>query len=179
MIVLNGISSSGKSTIARHLQLMLDDTYLTFGVDTLLAAMPTASARHDSDLIEFDPGGGVSVGAAFRTLEAGWYAGLAAMARAGLGLVVDEVFLGGGASQARLADALAGLDVLWVAVTCDLDVAVSREATRGDRVVGMAATQLPLVHEGVAYDLTVDTTRESAEDCAARIATWVRLREGC
>ena len=95
MIVLNGISSSGKSTIARHLQLMLDDTYLTFGVDTLLAAMPAASALHDSDLIEFDPGGGVSLGAAFRTLEAGWYEDLAAMARAGLGLVVDEVFLGG------------------------------------------------------------------------------------
>jgi hypothetical protein len=40
---------------------MLDDTYLTFGVDTLLAAMPAASALHDSDRIDFDPGGGVSV----------------------------------------------------------------------------------------------------------------------
>jgi chloramphenicol 3-O phosphotransferase len=55
-------------------------------------------------------------------------------------------------------------------VTCDLDVARSREALRADRIVGMATTQSTLVHEGVTYDFCVDTTHESAAQCAARIA---------
>jgi chloramphenicol 3-O phosphotransferase len=124
--VLNAIPSPGKSTIARHLQLMLDDTYLTFGVDTLLAAMPTMPSPQLSGFVAFEPDGGVSVGPDFRTLEAGWYAGLAAMAGTGVGLVFDEVFLGGAGSQARLAAALVELDSVWVAVTCDLEVATAR-----------------------------------------------------
>ncbi len=35
------------------------------------------------------------------------------MARAGLGVIVDEVLLGGGAAQQRLAELLDGSAVLW------------------------------------------------------------------
>ncbi|MDQ2838634.1 MAG: chloramphenicol phosphotransferase CPT family protein [Actinomycetota bacterium] len=176
VIVLNGISSAGKSTIARQLQSSLDGPYLVFGTDTLIAAMPEAPIVDGPDLIRFEPDGTVAVTAGFRTLEASWYAGLAAIAQAGTGLIIDEVLLGGGASQARLADALAGLDVVWVAVRCDLGVATAREANRADRVVGMAASQFPLVHDGVSYDLAVDTTHDSAASCATRIVTWLDRR---
>ncbi|MGH8981808.1 MAG: phosphotransferase-like protein [Acidimicrobiales bacterium] len=43
------------------------------------------------------------------------------------------MFLDGGSSQERLADALRGLPVLWVGVRCAPDVAVSREHHRRDR----------------------------------------------
>ena len=45
---------------------------------------------------------------------------------------------------------------------------------RGDRVVGMAASQAELVHRGVAYDLQVDTTRTEALDCARVISARVQ-----
>jgi chloramphenicol 3-O phosphotransferase len=48
--------------------------------------------------------------------------------------------------------------VLWVAVRCDSAVAAGRELARGDRVRGMAMSQAEVVHQGVAYDLEVDTT---------------------
>ena len=83
--------------------------------------------------------------------------------------LVDEVFLGGAASQARLRVALDGLEVLWVGVRCDRVVAANREATRGDRT-GMAESQADLVHNGVVYDLEVDTTATAAIDCARAIA---------
>jgi chloramphenicol 3-O phosphotransferase len=95
------------------------------------------------------------------------------MARSGAGVIVDEVFLGGAASQARLRSAFDGLDVLWVAVHCDPDVATAREANRPDRVGGMAALQAATVHQGVLYDLLVDTTRTTAMDCARLIAASV------
>jgi chloramphenicol 3-O phosphotransferase len=169
VIVLNGGSSSGKSGIARCLQAVLPDPWLVFGVDTLIEAMPLAMRTSDAG-IEFAPDGGVSVGPEFRTLEAAWIEGLTAMARAGARVIVDEVFLGGAASQQRWQQALAGLRVLWVGVRCDGAVAAGREIARGDRVPGMAESQADIVHQGVVYDLEVDTTHTESMACARTVA---------
>lgn len=101
-------------------------------------------------------------------------AGIAAMARAGARIIVDEVFLGGTASQQRWKNALGELPVLWVGVRCESAVAAAREIARGDRVIGMAASQAEMVHEGIVYDLLVDTTHTEALDCARAIAACVR-----
>jgi chloramphenicol 3-O phosphotransferase len=170
VVVLNGGSSSGKTTIGRCLQELLPDPWLLLGVDDLLAAMPQGQ---DDSIITFAPDGGIFVGPGFRRLEAAWYHGIAAMARSGVGVIVDEVFLGGGDAQARLRAALSGLDVLWVGVHCDPGVAAAREAARPDRVPGMAAAQAEAVHQGVNYDVEVDTTSLSALDCAQRIKARV------
>ncbi|MCX4866878.1 MULTISPECIES: chloramphenicol phosphotransferase CPT [unclassified Streptomyces] len=172
MIVLNGGSSSGKSGIARCLQTVLPDPWLTFGVDTLIEAMPASMSGSDAG-IEFAPDGEVVVGAEFRTLETAWIEGVAAMAGAGAGIIVDEVFLGGAESQQRWQKALDGLGVLWVGVRCESAVAAAREIARGDRVPGMAAAQAELVHRGVTYDLEVDTTRSEPIECALIIAAHI------
>jgi chloramphenicol 3-O phosphotransferase len=88
-------------------------------------------------------------------------------------VIVDEVFLGGASSQARLKTALEGFEVLWVGVHCDANIAEGREMARGDRVTGMARSQATLVHEGVTYDLTVDTSQTESFECARIIAAHV------
>lgn len=173
VIVLNGGSSSGKSGIVRCLQAVLPGPWLAIGVDMLVDAMPVAMRASDSG-IEFAPDGTVRVGSDFRALELAWMAGVAAMVRAGARVIVDDVFLGGAAGQERWRQALAGLDVLWVGVRCDSAVAAARELARGDRVGGMAAAQADLVHRGVAYDMTVDTTHAESLACARDIAARVR-----
>lgn len=172
VIVLDGGSGSGKSGIARCLQAVLPDPWLALGTDTLVDAMP-ASMRASDGGIGFAPDGAVTVGPEFRRLEAAWIEGVAAMARAGARVVVDEVFLGGADSQQRWRKALGGLRVLWVGVRCDAAVAAGREVARGDRTVGMAASQAEAVHRGVTYDLEVDTTRAEAMECARVIAAHV------
>ncbi|MGW5861045.1 chloramphenicol phosphotransferase CPT [Streptomyces sp. NPDC055239] len=169
VIILNGGSSSGKSGIARCLQAVLPDPWLTFGCDTLVEAMP-ASMRTASEGIEVAADGGVSVGPEFRTLEAAWIEGVVAMARAGARVIVDEVFLGGAASQERWRKSLGDLPVLWVGVRCDSTVAAGRETARGDRVAGMAASQAEVVHNGVLYDIQVDTASTESLECARAIA---------
>ncbi|GFE19713.1 chloramphenicol phosphotransferase CPT [Streptomyces nigrescens] len=173
VIVLNGGSSSGKSGIARCLQAVLPDPWLAVGVDTLIEAMPVSMQTSDAG-IEFAADGGVSVGPEFRTLEAAWMAGVTAMANAGARIIVDEVFLGGAASQQRWQKALGGLDVLWVGVRCESTVAAGREIARGNRVKGMAVSQAEVVHQGVLYDLEVDTTHSEALECARTIAAQTR-----
>ncbi|MEU2711449.1 chloramphenicol phosphotransferase CPT [Streptomyces sp. NPDC007205] len=172
VIVLNGGSSSGKSGIARCLQAVLPDPWLALGTDTLVDAMP-AVLHTSADGIAFAPDGEVSVGPEFRTLEAAWIEGVAAMARAGARVIVDEVFLGGAYSQQRWRKALGDLRVLWVGVRCDAAVAAGREVARGDRTTGMAASQAEVVHRGVTYDLEVDTTRTESMECARTIAAHV------
>jgi chloramphenicol 3-O phosphotransferase len=172
VIVLNGGSSSGKSTIARELQtLLLPAPWLCLSVDTLIQSLPPSGAG-----IEFAPDGSISVGPAFRRVEDAWMAGVAAMAAAGAPVIIDEVFLGGPHSQNRWRKALTGLNVLWVGVHCDAQVASAREATRPDRIPGMASSQATAVHEGVTYDLVVDTTGAGAAECAGEIAEWVSPR---
>jgi chloramphenicol 3-O phosphotransferase len=169
VIVLNGGSSSGKSGIARCLQAVLPDPWLAVGDDMLIQAMPASMQAADAG-IEFASDGGVSVGPGFRRLEAAWMDGVAAMARAGTRIIVDAIFLGGVASQQRWQGALTGLDVLWAAVRCDSAVAAGRELARGNRVRGMAISQAEVVHQGVVYDVEVDTTHSDSLTCARIIA---------
>ncbi|MFJ2606298.1 chloramphenicol phosphotransferase CPT [Streptomyces sp. NPDC091279] len=172
VIVLNGGSSAGKSGIVRCLQAVLPDPWLAFGVDALIEAMPAALRSSEAGL-EITPDGGVAVGAEFRALDEAWAEGIAAMARAGARVIIDDVFLGGAASQRRWEKALAGLTVLTVGVRCETAVAEGREIARGDRVRGMAALQAETVHQGVTYDLEVDTTRTESLECARTIAAHV------
>jgi chloramphenicol 3-O phosphotransferase len=169
MIILNGGSSSGKSGIVRCLQAVLPDPWLAFGVDSFVEALPAGMRAADEGIV-FEPDGRVSVGPAFRALDAAWVAGVVATARAGARIIVDDVFLGGAASQRRWLNALGDLPALWVGVRCESAVAAGREIARGDRVPGMAALQADVVHEGVRYDLEIDTTHTESLECARSIA---------
>ena len=170
-VVLNGGSSSGKSSIARELQEVLPRPWLTFGVDSFIEALPPSLANGGA--LEIQPDGQIVVGEVFRTLEAAWIAGVAAMARAGARIILDEAFLGGGESQARWRDGLHGLTVVWVGVHCAPEVAAQREASRPGRIPGMAGKQADLVHIGVDYDVEVDTTSTAAHQAAQFIAARV------
>jgi chloramphenicol 3-O phosphotransferase len=173
VIVLNGGSSSGKSGITRCLQSVLPDPWLALGVDTPIELMPASVWTTDAG-IKFASGGAVEVGPQFDSLQAAWMEGVAAMVRAGARVIVDEVFLGGAASQKRWQTVLTGLDVLWVGVRCEGTVAAGREIARGDRVAGMAARQAEVVHQGVRYDVEVDTTHTESLACARTIAAQLR-----
>jgi chloramphenicol 3-O phosphotransferase len=177
VIVLNGGSSSGKSSLATCLQQQLGGTWLTLGVDDLIRALsygPTDRGAGGS--LKFASDGSIAIGDKFRRAEAAWYEGLAAIARAGTGVIVDDVFLDGGESQTRLRAALQGLAVLWVGVRCQPEVAEAREFQRTGRVRGMARDQAKRVHVGVSYDMVVDTTDTPSTECASSIAARLTKR---
>lgn len=176
IILLNGGSSSGKTSIAIDLQELLPTAWLRFSIDDLVEALP-ASLFTRSEGLTFGEDGEVRPGAEFQRLEAAWMQGIAAMARAGASIIIDDVFLSGVAARDRWRAALAGLSVLWVGVRCDPQVAAAREQARQDRNVGMAAAQAQIVHVGMQYDVEVDTTAMAPRDCAQRIAGRVTERD--
>jgi chloramphenicol 3-O phosphotransferase len=172
VVLLNGGSSAGKTSIAVCLQELLLTPWLRFSIDDLVDALPP-SLLTGGQGIEFAADGAVRPGAEFQRLEAAWMQGIAAMAHAGANIIIDDVFLSGVVAHDRWRAALADVAVLWVGVRCDPAIAAQRESARADRVVGMAAAQAQMVHVGMQYDLEVDTTETPPRACAERIAARI------
>lgn len=175
VVIVNGGSSSGKTSIVRQLQELLAEPWLAMSIDDFVGCLPPA-LQHSPDGFGVATGGAVQIGGVFTRLEAAWMAGLAATARAGAPVIVDDVFLSAAVSQARWRTALSGVAVAWVGVRCDAVIAQQREASRTDRDAGMAALQADQVHQNVFYDVQVDTSRTSARDCARITVASLRLR---
>ena len=91
-----------------------------------------------------------------------------ACAEEGIDQVVDDVWLT--KDQALgFRSLMAGLDVVWVGVHCPTEVIEQRERDRGDRIVGQARGHAHLVHSWTDYDLEVDTSLLSPDECAASV----------
>jgi chloramphenicol 3-O phosphotransferase len=168
VIVLRGSSSSGKTGIARCLKAILPQPWISIGVDDLINALPPSLVGSDSG-IKIGQQGEITIGDSFREISAAWMAGVAAMARAGAHIIID----GGAAPQERVRAHLEGLTVLWVGVHCDPEILSGREIARGDRVIGMAGKQAGILHNGVVYDIEVDTSHSESLECARAIAVQV------
>jgi chloramphenicol 3-O phosphotransferase len=181
VMILNGTSSAGKTTLAKLLQRMLaarGEPWLVIALDDFMARAPADWFRigdhigsHAEDGIVFEMVDGAierRVGSWGRTVLAGYRAAVAGLARAGVNVIVDEVLLTADDWEGWQAE-LADVDVTWVAVEATLDVVVRREQDRGDRVIGMAAAQFDVVHSFATYDVRVDTGMLTPDEAAVAI----------
>jgi chloramphenicol 3-O phosphotransferase len=181
VIVLNGTSSAGKSTLTRALQSRLEGPWLGIGIDTVVFALPTTYLNPPGwaevfRYVPAEPGSDapfrIETGDLGHRLVEGMHRMVASLADAGLSVIVDHVLLEP-EWLPDLASRLAGHEVLFVGVRCPLDVVVAREAGRRDRTIGQAAAQFEVVHRAAGYDLEVDTSVLSADAAAERIALAV------
>jgi hypothetical protein len=101
-------------------------------------------------------------------MVAGFYAAVAAVADAGNNVVVDTL-MGDPFDASECASRLRHLDVLMVGVHCPLAVLEEREKARGDRPHGLARGELSRVHLYASYDLEIDSSERSPQDCARAI----------
>lgn len=172
IVLLNGISSAGKSTLAKALQDIAGEPFLHVEMDVFLGMMPRRYANH-SDAFAFLPQASaipevaVVTGPYGASLMRGMRRSIVALAAEGLSIIVDDVVLDGDISDYR--ELSFGFDLIVIGVKCDLQIAEDRERQRGDRDIGLARWQHPRVHEGIDYDLVVDTSLSSPLQCAEAI----------
>jgi chloramphenicol 3-O phosphotransferase len=182
VILLNGTSSAGKTTLARAIQDESTTPFVYWGIDTLFALVPPnwgggrdgplsrAGFFYDRSVagiltIRYGPVG-------LRMLRSGCRAA-AAFARGGDDLVIDEMLLSPDLMPMWL-DALAGLDPFLVHVTCPLAVAEQRELARGNEP-GLARGHAESVHaHGRPYDLVVDTSTSTPAKLARTVLSSSR-----
>ena len=170
IVLLNGISSAGKTSISKVLQQTLNEPYLQVSIDAFEDMLPN----------RYQEGGRFAWEALFPKLLAGFHRSIAALAAAGANLIVDHVMVyreGWASTLADCAGVLEPFPVYFVGVRCSLEEAKRREQARGDRFSGTAERQFPRVHRHNLYDLEVDTTHTSPEVCAEQIRAFVGSHE--
>jgi chloramphenicol 3-O phosphotransferase len=149
IIILNGTSSSGKTTISKAMQASLENIYLHCALDAFWDMTP-ANIKANSEN--------------FPHMKKAMANTVAALALTGHNVVVDTIF-SGKKTYDEFMDVLKNLSVIVVKVTCQIEVLKSREIARGDRTIGLAESQIETIHNGVLYDLEIDTSKYSPQDC--------------
>jgi chloramphenicol 3-O phosphotransferase len=158
VILLNGTSSAGKSSIAQALQTRYDGLLLHQSVDDWFSQLPP---QHFTGEVPLTP-------AQSRALFRAFHWAVAATANAGIDVAVDMLLLEP-EWLADLRESLVGHRVCFVGVHCPLEELERREAERGDRELGLARAQLNTVHSHSPYDVEVDTSAALPGACAERI----------
>lgn len=166
IVILNGTSSAGKTSILHGLQGVLPEPYLDAGIDKFIWMLPERYLERplwDDVLGKADHAGEAGL-----TLFRGMHHAIAALARQGNNVLADHVLVDP-AWVKECAQLFEGLPAYLVGIRCPLEVLVEREKSRHNRTLGQAALQYPLVHAHGDYDCEVDTSVLSVEECALEI----------
>ena len=153
-VFLHGPSSSGKSALARAIQLGLPEPWLVLDADTALRQYPYDHPRFQSDDNRY-------WGRAYLVM-------VRALIEQGFGVIAEQILWTDG-HVLDCRELLGDLPILFVGVSADLEVAEAREAARPDRGPGTARYQYENVCWDLHYDLTVDTSRSSPDEAAVPV----------
>jgi chloramphenicol 3-O phosphotransferase len=173
IVLLNGVGSVGKGSVAKSLQSIARGWFLHVAMDGFLDMLPERYFGDPEGMIfeqrELDghPAIDIRTGPVVERALAGMRRAVAALAAEGNELIVDDVYTA--REAADYAALLAPYRVYRVGLFAPLDVLEAREKARGDRSIGLARGQFDALHEGLSYDLELDTSRLSAMECAERI----------
>lgn len=166
VLVLNGPSSSGKTTLARMLQARLPTAHQHVQLDAFRAMEPEGywvlSKREGPAVVALRTTALCrAMGATVRTY-----------ALHGQNTIFDVALVRDSDWRDFLYE-LGECPALLIGVVCDVEELARRERGRGDRELGLAAAQAMRIHAGRPYDTTVDSGASSAEQCAAQILEWL------
>lgn len=184
IILLNGASSSGKTSVARGIQHCSKTSWLTFGVDTFIEMMPYPSPDKKNAYFSGTPGKnnhGPTVSIETTEKGAKLFGAMAdfasLLADDGHDVIVDEVLFTD--AQLRLyVEKLKAHTVYFVGIYCDLALMQEREFLRRNRSLGLSNDQAERVHKGTReYDLVVDTSRLSAFEAAQKIIARIESKQ--
>ena len=186
VVLLNGASSAGKTTLARELQRLWPATLQHIALDQFRDGMAGQYRGMNSQAGE--PGArGLNVvpaqtpdgvvtelrfGDVGRAMLKAMRRAAAAFAASGVDVVLDDLLL----ERDFLRDYIEVLDgfrVTFVGVRCDLATLNRREAVRPGRFPGTAAAHFAQLHQHCVYDLEVDTAASRPRECANRVLAAV------
>lgn len=167
IILLNGPSSAGKSTLARHLQQKLSIPFWHLSFDHFRDSNAMPMARIQSG--EFD-------WSAMRpAVFDGFHHCLPVLAEAGNNLIVDHMI----ENEMWMSDLfrlLGGFDVFFVGVHCPLSELERRERERGNRRLGEAQMDFRKDHSFAEYDIEIDSMQPNQDNLYALINAWKSRR---
>ena len=156
VIILNGTSSSGKSTLAKELQCCLGNDYLHCQIDSFLEMLPPNPSLHN-----------------FPKLMVAFNRSVKALSETNHYVIVDIV-LRGVDGYFGIKNELGDIKLLMVKVNCQIEELKKRELKRGDREIGLSEKQYyGIVHKDIPYDIEVNSFENTPFECAKKIQKYI------
>lgn len=186
IIILNGPSSVGKSTIQKKVQEIFQEPYLRMGLDDLAflpmryisinGPVPPADQGIWLETIQQDghPIVIIHYGKEAQKMMKGIHRTFAAFALTGNNIIVDYIVYDP-CWIADLTQVLKNFKVYFIGVHAPLEVIEKREKERGNRLLGHARSHYDTVHKNLMYDLEIDTSKLTPEESAFVIKQYIEL----
>lgn len=156
VILLNGASSSGKSTLAKSLQKYIKvnkkQEYIIISIDDFLS-MTVNEPIYEEDVFEISPLLCQKV---------------LSILKAGQGVIIDHVITSDRIYK-QLMEMLKEYTLIKVQVTCPLNELEKREKKRKNRHIGSAKASYEYLYPQNGYDLILNTFESSSEECSKKI----------
>ncbi len=166
VVILNGTSSSGKSSIAKKIQEQLDLPIMHAQVDHFLELFNFESFKTGVESLE-------AVKTGFSLFENS----IENMCKTKYPILIDTVFERAEYFQGTI-NAIHNRVIYLIGIHCPVIELNIREKNRGDRRIGLAGEQFSLVHENMSYDFEVDTSIHSPAECASKIIEFINNKTG-
>ncbi|GAA0136916.1 hypothetical protein YSY43_37570 [Paenibacillus sp. YSY-4.3] len=174
IVLLNGTSSSGKTSISMELinqkeilfhHLSIDDFFhnLNDFIDKKFPDFKPAREVDDQVIAQiiFDP------------IISMYNSTIKLFSEMGLNVIADTVIDNDKRFNDYL-DVLFDYPTLFVGVICSKEELIRREQIRGDRQIGLASSQFDKVYSFNEYDLEVNTEELNPTECAEKILSFIK-----
>ena len=191
VIILNGPSASGKSSIQKEFQhLMMPNLWIKLGIDNLFdKAMPDISLENMAFWQSKNPirwiettknkeGNSIITlytGEQGEKVAYGMNSAIAAYAKTGCNIIVDYI-----AYKKEwiydLQKKLEGMQTYWVKVNIPLNILEEREIARETSPKGHARSHYDYVFWNIKYDIEVNTSKDTPIEIARKIKYYLNIK---
>ena len=189
VIILNGSSASGKSSIQMKIQELFEKPYIRLGIDNqfndILPDYYGLGEKHPQgnflekdiryvDKIKVDGHDAIKliVGPIGQKVIKGMHQSIKSFAKNGSNVVVDYI-LYEKTWFPHLVESLEDLKVYYVGIKYPIETIEKREEKRSTSPVGHARSHYKTVHYYDNYDLVIDNPEDSAEMIAKKIELFI------
>jgi chloramphenicol 3-O phosphotransferase len=186
VILLNGPSCSGKTSISRFVQTTLGEPCFYISIDNMLGCLIQNDYFIDDPFLylgqpplqdrsihkQSDQRFHTLMDILFPQFIKGFHSMIAAFAGTGVTVIVDHLFH----EKDWLLDCLNVLQsnmVYCVGVHCALETLKIREKSRSGQFPGMVTYQACRVHQYCEYDFVIDTTEKTAQESAEALIAYL------
>jgi len=173
IIFLNGVSSSGKTSLARTLQTLLPAPFFLLALDTFFEMSPSLPFIN----VPPDKFEKKIMDEAYQKLLSVFHYTIKNFSDAGINVIVDHVLMKWNKALDQCIMLLHDYPVLFVHVTCPLNELRRRGKERSDRPSGLGESQLVMLEPQETYDMIIDTHNDTKEEYTDKITTLLAYPE--
>ncbi len=173
LVILNGTSSSGKTSISTELinqkeipfyHLSIDDFFNNYNgfINNKFPDEPPREIDHQvvSQILD-------------DSIISVYHSTIKLLLEFGFNVIADTI-IDNDKRFNEFLDQFFDQPTLYIGVICSIEELIRREQTRGDRQIGLAASQYSKVYCFDEYDLEVDTEEMNPTECAEKILSFIK-----